>query len=169
MQRSSFQEQEKRNRAVLLFYSAKYRQRIKTTVFDLSTAAYIWMDAVDTPGKTFLQIRKYRKRYFEELFSVKYRLQHVNPSSLDIDFWLRRAKGSAVQRHLLRLKVCNKNRNGDKISLSPFSYKLFTNYQHGLSAILYFLLSSELVPEPLPVPLEIESLMVVSASIFLNL
>jgi hypothetical protein len=35
----------------------------------------------------------------------------MNPSSLDIDFWLRRAKGSAVQRQ----KDMNRNRLGDEL------------------------------------------------------
>jgi len=35
----------------------------------------------------------------------------MNPSSLDIDLWLRRAKGSAVQRQ----KDMNRNRLGDEL------------------------------------------------------
>ena len=35
----------------------------------------------------------------------------MNPSSLNIDFWLRRAKGSAVQRQ----RDMNRNRLGDEL------------------------------------------------------
>jgi hypothetical protein len=49
------------------------------------------------------------KPYF--LKGYRLALIQMNPSSLDIDFWLRRAKGSAVQRH----KDMNRNRLGDEL------------------------------------------------------